>query len=53
MAVWEMPVREPSCTGNGVTEVGAPHLFLTSFTFPSFKGSMLRTYLLLVEQREF
>ena len=35
----EVAVREPICTGSGVTEVGVALLFLTAFTIPHSKES--------------
>ena len=39
-----MAVREPTCAGNGVTEVGPPFLFKNAFTFLSCKESQLPIY---------
>jgi len=48
MAVWEVrekvserAAREPTSTGNGITEVGASFLFLAAFTFPSAEESQM------------
>ena len=44
MAIGEVAVRGPTCTDKGVTEVGAPLLFLTTFTFPSSEESQVPIY---------
>ena len=46
----DVVVKEPTCTGNGVTEVGKPLLFPTTFTFLNSEGSWV-PILLLGEQR--
>jgi len=42
LAIGEVAVGEPACTGNGATEAG--RLFLNTFTFSSSKQSSLPIY---------